>query len=65
MPRKPGQVWDTRKSCTFETCIGADYSDEEREWLVAMDRLKRRLGRHPAYPEVLAEAIRLGYRRVE
>ena len=41
-----------------------DYSPEQFEWLMAMDRLKRRLRRPPRFDEVLREAKRLGYRRV-
>ena len=44
---------------------GSDYSDEEREFLMAMERYKRRQGRpFPTWREVLHVAHRLGYRRV-
>ena len=42
-----------------------DYSDEEREFLAAVDRERRRLGRPPTCCEILALAISLGYRKVE
>jgi len=47
-----------------ETSIGADYSDDEREFLVAIERY-RRLKRRP-FPtcrEVLQVLLSLGYRR--
>lgn len=44
---------------------GHDYTDEQREFLVAMDRLRIRLGHLPSPREVLREAIRLGYRKTE
>lgn len=40
-----------------------DYSDEQFQWIMAMDRLKRRLRRPPRFDEVLREAKRLGYRK--
>ncbi len=48
----------------------ATYTDEERDWLVAMDALNRRCRaqsppRLPSCTDVLAEAHRLGYRRAE
>ena len=42
-----------------------DYTDEQREWLKAMMGLAKRLRRRPTMPEVLREAIRLGYRKGE
>lgn len=41
------------------------YDDDEREFMVAMDRLRRTLGRHPTWPEVLGAARGAGYARVE
>ena len=41
------------------------YSDEQREFILAMGRLKERLGRLPTPREVLQEALRLGYRKTE
>jgi hypothetical protein len=42
-----------------------DYSDEEREFLAAVDRERRRLGRPPTCCEILEVAKLLGYRKVE
>ncbi|OGZ72109.1 MAG: hypothetical protein A2908_04425 [Candidatus Staskawiczbacteria bacterium RIFCSPLOWO2_01_FULL_38_12b] len=42
-----------------------DHSDEEREFLKAIDRYKIEMRRpYPTYPEVLAIALSLGYRKV-
>jgi hypothetical protein len=44
---------------------GSDYSDEEREFLMAIDRYKRERRRvHLSWREVLVIAKSLGYRRV-
>ena len=44
---------------------GHDYSDEEREFLVAIERYKRERRRpFPTCREVLAVLLSLGYRRV-
>lgn len=44
---------------------GSDYTDEEREFLVAMDRYKRSRRRpHPSWCEVLAVLRGLGWRKV-
>jgi hypothetical protein len=44
---------------------GADYSDEERTFLMAMESYKRRNHRpFPTWREVLYVAHNLGYRRV-
>jgi hypothetical protein len=43
-----------------------DYSDDEREFLAAMDRYRRQNRRpFPTLAEVLAVAVSLGYRRVQ
>jgi hypothetical protein len=43
-----------------------DYSDDEREFLAAMDRYRRQNSRpFPTLAEVLAVAVSLGYRRVQ
>jgi hypothetical protein len=48
-----------------ETLSGADYTAAEIEFLMAMDRYKRERRRpFPTWPEVLAVAKGLGYRRV-
>lgn len=40
------------------------YSDEEREFMVAMDKFKRESSRpHPTWAEVLGVAKGLGYRK--
>ena len=50
---------------TQETLSGADYSSDETEFLMAMDRSKRDRRRpFPTWPEVLAVAKSLGYRLV-
>ena len=50
---------------TQATCVGADYSAEESEFLAAIQRYKARTGRRfPSFTEVLAVAVSLGYRRV-
>lgn len=40
-----------------------DYTPEQTAFLMAMDRLRRRLGRAPTWPEVLRAAKDLGYSR--
>ena len=48
-----------------ENFPGSDYSDEERAFLVAMERYKRRNGRpFPTCREVLYVLRSLGYRKV-
>jgi len=44
---------------------GRDYSEEERQWLVAVDRWRRKTGRKfPSACDLLALAVALGYRKV-
>lgn len=44
---------------------GADYTAEEVEFMMAMDRYKRTRGRpYPTWPEVLTVLHSLGYRKV-
>ncbi|MBX7105183.1 MAG: hypothetical protein K1X57_13965 [Gemmataceae bacterium] len=45
-----------------ETFPGANYSDDEREFIVAMDRLKRSV-RFPTCSDILRVVHRLGYRK--
>jgi len=47
---------------TEEVHVGADYTDEQREWLKAMDALHQRV-KFPTYCQILEEAHRLGYRK--
>jgi hypothetical protein len=48
-----------------ETFPGCDYTEEEREFLVAMDRYKRTARRpYPTWREVLRVLRSLGYRKV-
>jgi hypothetical protein len=48
-----------------ENFPGANFTDEEREFLLAMERYQRERGRRwPTWHEVLAVARSLGYRRV-
>ena len=43
---------------------GDPYTEEEREFMMGMEALKRRLGvRWLTWSEILAEVKRLGYRR--
>lgn len=45
--------------------VGCDYTDEEREWLCAVERYRSSKGRRfPTLREVLAIAKSLGYRKV-
>ena len=47
------------------TCPGAEYSDDERIFLVAMERYKRERRRpYPTWREVLHVVRSLGYRKV-
>jgi hypothetical protein len=47
------------------TSLGSEYSDEELDFLRAIDAYKRINGRpYPTWPEVLAVAKSLGYRKV-
>lgn len=57
---------NTRNRCgTSELHPGSEYDDEERQFLVAIDRYKRKHGRpHPTFVEVLNVLRRLGWRRV-
>ena len=41
-----------------------NFTEEEWAFVKAMHCLKLRLGRYPTPPEILAEAISLGYRKV-
>lgn len=51
----------SRLSCA---CTGADYEDDEREFMLAMDRYKREQRRpYPAWTEVLAVLKSLGWRK--
>lgn len=63
---------DQRKGCaagnygTAGAFNGWDYTDDEREFMLTMDRWKRE--RHRPYPDcrdILAVARSLGYRKVE
>lgn len=48
-----------------QTYAGGDYSDEERDFILAMERYRRVRGRRfPSCREVLAVLKSLGYRRV-
>ena len=48
-----------------ENYPGSDYSDEEREFLLAIDRYKRSRRRpHPTWREVLDVLRQLGWRKV-
>jgi hypothetical protein len=47
-----------------ENFPGSDYSDDEREFLQAMDRYKRKACRpYPTWREVLRVLLSLGYRK--
>jgi len=46
--------------------VGSDYTDDEREFMTAMDRYKRQHHRpHPDCRDVLRVVAELGYRKVE
>ena len=50
---------------TQATNVGADYSDDEREFIGAMGRYQAATGRRfPSFTEVLAVAESQGWRRV-
>ena len=40
------------------------YTDEQLDWLRAMQQLKREVGPYPRWDQVLAMAKRIGYRKV-
>jgi hypothetical protein len=63
MPPRPGPP---RLVAGPEECFpGSDYSDEERVFLLAMERYKRQRRRpYPTWREVLHVVYSLGYRRV-
>ena len=51
---------------TTELFPGCDFTDEEREFVTAMDRYKRENSRmFPTWREVLYVLIKLGWRKVE
>lgn len=54
-----GRRWGTDPRTSDVT-----YSADELEFMLAMERLKRRLGRQPTCRDVLAVARSLGYRKV-
>ena len=54
-----GRRWGTDPSTTDVT-----YTADEVEFMLAMERLKRRLCREPTCRDVLAVARSLGYRKV-
>jgi hypothetical protein len=63
MPCRPGPPRSA--AGPDENFPGADYTDEERAFLVAMERYKRQRRRpFPTWREVLAVVHSLGYRRV-
>lgn len=47
-----------------ESFPGCDYTDEEREFLQAIDRYKRIRGPYPTWREVLDLLRQLGWRRL-
>lgn len=55
-----------RIHASSEEFPGSDYSDEERRFLIAMDRYRRERHRlYPTWREVLHVVHELGYRRIE
>lgn len=59
-PRPP---WRDGVGC-LENFPGSDYTDEEREFLIAIDRYKRTFHRpHPTWREVLFVLRGLGWRK--
>lgn len=58
LPEKPKVCYCTQAN------IGSEYSDEQREFILAVERYKRTRRRpFPALTEILAIAVSLGYRR--
>lgn len=53
---------ETRKSCVCIN-VGADYTEEQVEFLVALDRFKRAGHPHPTDAEILRLAWAMGYRK--
>lgn len=48
----------------YETYPGCDFTDDEREFLVAMERYRRARRRpYPTCREILAVLLSLGYRK--
>ena len=41
------------------------YTDEQREFLMAMDTLKKEVGPHPTWDQVLRKAREMGYRKID
>lgn len=61
---KRGPAYDPRRS--FESIDGSELTADDIEFMMAMDRYKREMGRpFPDCADVLAVAKSLGYRRVE
>ncbi len=61
MKRKPGSTYPL-----FRAIRTQDYTDEEREFLRAMDAWMKRTGRRfPTFCEFLAVVKSLGYRKVQ
>ncbi len=53
-----------KRGITHGVNLGSDYTPDEIEWLMAMDRYMRHQGsRCPSWPEVLQVAKSLGYRK--
>lgn len=45
--------------------VGSEYTDEEREFLIAMERyVRKERRRYPSYTEILNVAKALGWRKV-
>ncbi len=61
--RKERRWYGRERSGPAYSTPGNEYvhTEEQAEWLKAMDRLRRRLGRRPTWDEVLREAVRIGY----
>lgn len=53
-----------RRKTPLSSPRDGDHSDEQRIWMMAAQKEKERLGRQLTYPEILALARRLGYRKV-
>ncbi len=67
LPKNPttGNRLKRRKNICHSVGMGCDYTTEEVEFMLAIDRWKRDNHKsHPTFAEVLAIAKVLGYRKV-
>ena len=66
MDRRSAANRKLRVLASSEEFPGSDYSDEERRFLIAIERYRRERRRpYPTWREVLRVVHELGYRRIE